>query len=371
MTSILTSAEQATPEWLTNVLQREGVLGVGAVRSIEKRIVEWNSATLAYLQVSYTPGSTTSAPTRLFLKIPKSIDWALESCRDEVKFYQTVGASQAELPFIIRCYDATYSEESGISNLLLEDLSNTHFTPVTREQALEGGAIPSWPQLESMVDCVAKFHAHWWEHPGLGEGIAQVYNLFRSRDAYQGYIERRERELAAFLSTNGERLPGDWVELYEQAVAKLPDMWDRCLEERLLGRKQVTLTHGDCYFAQFLCPTSVTGQTFLGDWQSTSTYLPGDDLVHMFGIFWTPGQRRQDNREERLLRRYHEGLQANGVMNYSWEQLRHDYRFSIIDALFLTIWDQTNGSSEAYWVPKLERVTANYIDLDCADLLLY
>ncbi|HYP39068.1 MAG TPA: hypothetical protein VEX13_01805, partial [Chloroflexia bacterium] len=76
-------------------------------------MVEWNSATLAYIQVSYTPGSTKSAPTRLFLKVPKSIDWALESCRDEVKFYQTVGASQAELPFIIRCYDATYSEERG------------------------------------------------------------------------------------------------------------------------------------------------------------------------------------------------------------------------------------------------------------------
>jgi hypothetical protein len=88
----------------------------------------------------------------------------------------------------------------------------------------------------------------------------------------------------------------------------------------------------------------------------------------MFGIFWTPEQRQQGNREERLLRRYHAGLQANGANNYTWEELRRDYRYSIIDALFATIWDQTSGASESYWLPKLERVTANYLDLHCADL---
>ena len=357
-----------TPAWLTSVLQREGVLNVGSVTDIKQRVVDANSATLSHLQIIYSPGSSAFAPTRLFLKVPKPIDWALEACRDEVEFYRTIRAEQAPFPYIIRCYDASYSPASSTAHLLLDDLSETHFTPVTRDQALAGEVIPSLEHLESMVDCVAHFHAHWWEHPGLGEGIAQIYRYFKSRDTYASYIQRREQELAAFLDAVGSTLPPESIELYKQAVTNLPVMWDHFLEERLLGRKQITLTHGDCYFVQFLCPLTATGRTYLGDWQSTNAYLPSVDLVHLFGIFWTPDQRKQDNREERLLKRYHKELQANGVNNYTWEDLWRDYRYSVIDALFLTIWDQTSGASNAYWTPKLERVTANYLDLRCAGL---
>ena len=61
--------------------------------------------------------------------------------------------------------------------------------------------------------------------------------------------------------------------------------------------------------------------TYLIDFDSVSANLPAYDLVYMSATFWTPEQRKEAGREEKLLRRYHNTLQAHGVSGYSWDDL--------------------------------------------------
>jgi len=90
----------------------------------------------------------------------------------------------------------------------------------------------------------------------------------------------------------------------------------------------------------------------------------------MLATFWTREQRREGDREMRALRRYLRRLQERGVSGYGPDQLLDDYRVSIVYMLFRTIWDQTNGSSESYWRPKLACVTVSLQDHDCAGLTI-
>jgi hypothetical protein len=132
----------------------------------------------------------------------------------------------------------------------------------------------------------------------------------------------------------------------------------------------MTLTHGDAYFCNFLCPNEPgAGPTYLLDWQSPEVYLAASDLVNLCATFWTPAQRRQDGREDRLLRRYHDRLVANGVTRYTWHDLRRDYRLAVIDWLLVPLQDRADGSPTDYWWPKMQCLAAAFEDLDCAALL--
>ncbi|HEU5228805.1 MAG TPA: oxidoreductase family protein, partial [Ktedonobacteraceae bacterium] len=94
------------------------------------------------------------------------------------------------------------------------------------------------------------------------------------------------------------------------------------------------------YFANFLCPKEPTaGTAYLLDWQSASFDIGGHDLVNLMATFWTSEQRHAEQREDRMLRRYYDVLQANGVSGYSWEDLITDYRTHLIYWLLITIQD--------------------------------
>jgi len=130
------------------------------------------------------------------------------------------------------------------------------------------------------------------------------------------------------------------------------------------------LTNGDCYFAQFLCPRDQrVDRTHIVDFQAVSANLGAYDLVYLFATFWTSTQRRDYDREARLLRQYHNTLQAARVMKYSWDALLVDYRLMIAYMIFDPVWDQTTGAKKSYWWPKLCCLTDAYRDLGCADLL--
>jgi hypothetical protein len=131
------------------------------------------------------------------------------------------------------------------------------------------------------------------------------------------------------------------------------------------------MSNGDCYLSQFLCPKeSAAGQTYLIDFQDVSANIGAYDLVYMFATFWTPAQRREGRREDRLLRRYYAELCANGVQGYSWDDLLTDYRLMLAFIIFDPIWNQTSGSPRSYWWPKLKCLVGAFRDLGCADLLL-
>ncbi len=365
--SLITTPEQAKPEWLTERLRRSGILPQGEVVAVDYSANgdAFNSA-ITHMTLTYAPDAPSEAPTRLVLKL-NDRHWGAE----ETQFYQLVATARLHAPMLVRCFDIAYSAETGCSHLLLEDHSATHSPPVTRARTLAGDGVPPDWQMEGIIESLARFHALFWEHPWLGKGVAEVRPWYRHEADHRRHVARREREWAQFRGSVGAELSADLHALYERALAALPRLWDRYLARRVTALRQITLSNGDCYLAQFLCPLvpSPPRQTYLIDWQAASANLAAYDLIYLMPTFWTPAQRRESDREMRLLRRYHGALESHGVRRYALEDLLVDYRLMLAYMVFDPIWDQTSGASPTYWWPKLRCLTAAYTDLDCDGLL--
>jgi hypothetical protein len=362
--SVLTDAAQATPEWLTLALRRAGVLDGERVVAAEARPNPAFNSSVTHLDLAYDrepPG----APRALVLKLNRD-GWG----EAEAGLYQLAMPVASTLPMLVPCYGAAYDPVAGTSHCLLRDVSTTHRPPVTRARVLALDGVPSTDQLHAMVDALAAFHAHWWEHPDFGTGVLMPPTSFRDADARAKRIREREEQFRRFVDAAGSSVAPDVLRLCERTLAGLPRLWERYYGSRFQHLRRTTVVNGDCYFAQFLCPYVPGAEgTYLIDFQESSVHMPAEDLVFMFATFWTRKQRREDDRERRLLGRYLERLSELGVGGYDWDAMLVDYRVSIVYMLFRTLWDQTCGAPEAYWRPKLACVIASYRDHDCASLL--
>jgi hypothetical protein len=149
----------------------------------------------------------------------------------------------------------------------------------------------------------------------------------------------------------------------------LEQHWQRYLEPRFRAKSNLTLVHGDAYFANFMCPTDPTaGTTYLLDWQEPTVDIGGYDLANLCATFWTSEQRHAAQREQQILRRYHAMLQAHGVRDYTWPDLLTDYRTGLIYWLLVPVQDSYGGSKE-YWWPKMQCLVAAFREWHCAELL--
>ena len=105
------------------------------------------------------------------------------------------------------------------------------------------------------------------------------------------------------------------------------------------------------------------------DWDNWRVGRAATDLAYMMALHWYPERRAR--LEGPLLERYHAGLCAHGVSDYSLERLWEDYRLSVIGHLAILIWQQTLAlpPPPAAWWSHLHRILAAFEDLDCAALL--
>ena len=137
MSQLLTTPEQATPEWLTTALHQDGQLPEGHVTDIRVLSTAPTSVWTRYhLQVRYSADAPPSAPEHLLLKLSKRTGqhgdtrfYALASGK-EVFFYANIAATpaMANVP-IIRCFHSAHSSAEQGSHILVEDLSHTHWQP--------------------------------------------------------------------------------------------------------------------------------------------------------------------------------------------------------------------------------------------------
>jgi len=351
MPDVLRSAEDATPEWLTEVLRRGGSLergSVAAVRATPSRTLL--VSIVSRLELSYTHDATRGAPSSLFLKLslPSSHPQAVND-RMEVEFYNSVAPLMKDPP-VPRCFDAAFDSSTGGSHILLEDLSETHSHPPLPQP-------PSDAQCAQAVETLAEVHAHWWEHTRLGAGVGELLTEEQVEAIALGASERFEK-FADFL---GERLSSKRRALYESVVACFPAPW-----RLLTSVKRLTLTHGDAHTWNFMYPRAV-GRTLLVDWQLWHPHSGPRDLAFMMALHWE--RERRARLEEKLLRRYHEALLARGVGSYDWEQCLTDYRWAVLRNLFIPAWQWAGGMPEQAWWLNLERAILAFEDLRCAELI--
>ncbi len=98
---------------------------------------------------------------------------------------------------------------------------------------------------------------------------------------YAHEIQRREAVWAALMAGERTWFPDHLQRLYEAALAGLPNLWVQYHAPRLTTRHNLTLTHNDAYFANFLCPKDgMSGESYLIDWQGPAVGRGADDLVN-------------------------------------------------------------------------------------------
>ena len=137
---------------------------------------------------------------------------------------------------------------------------------------------------------------------------------------------------------------------------------------RFAGGGNLTLRHGDAYFANFLCARRAD-DAVLVEWQSPEADHPGIDLALLLASFWTPDQRHEQSRERRCLRLYHRTLRNSGVSVYTWDDLLTDYRAGLLYWLLMPLQDAADGSPPSYWLPKLHCRAPAAREWNCLDLV--
>jgi hypothetical protein len=348
---MISSSKQITTEWLESVLQSP------IARIVMHENPAFNSSVI-HLDVTYA--SATKHPHHILVKLNREHDG-----QNEVQFYRFTEGM--ELPMIPRQLAMDYDPQSGLSFLVLEDLSETHTGSVTREQLKALNGVPAAHHLEMIVDCIAQFHAAFWEHPQLGTipGTTEMRWWYRDAEFHARHVERRHHEWMKFVDMYKNELPCEWLALGQYALNKLPGLFESRIQPRLKTKQALTISQGDCYLTQFLVPRKAPGQAYLIDFQDTCLNFPAYDLVYMFATFWTREQRAVH--EESLLWRYQNELRRRGVP-YDWDLLKDDYLLSLSYMLFDAIWNATAGSGREYWMPKLKCLIEAYQDWKCAEL---
>jgi len=352
MHDVITDASQVTADWLQSVLRTNGCLPRGRVSEVNKSAHPTTTSTVVWMSVRYSGDAPGSAPPRLLLKISRP-GFHPRFGENEVDFYRRVVPAM-EHPPVVRCFDAAYSSETQRSHLLLEDLSDSHAEVGSRPP-------PARETCEQIMDCLAGFHAGWWELPRLGTDIGEPPG--------PPDVAAMAETLAGFLSFLDDQLPVDKRRIYQRVVATALDRWRRRFAEK--GARTgdgLTVIHGDAHFENFLMPRDLERhQVCIIDWQFWHVSVGPQDLAFMIARNWTRDERRL--LEMDLVRRYHDGLLRHGVNGYAWEDCWLGYRDLCIENVLIPMWQwQGQLTPETDW-DGLEKAFDAFEDLECEDLL--
>ena len=345
---------EATPERLTAVLRRAGVLTRGEVVDVA---VETSRDTLisriARLRLTYAQGDD-AGPSHVFFKTSRedAAEALRELGRKEVTFYDVV-AVVTPPGLLPRCYEAA-AEPAGRWHVMLEDLTASH------EPLGEWPLPPPMERWHAVVAAHARFHAVWWDHERLGVSVGAFAD---DSGALDRHLAAFPKDLAVFADRLGDRLSAERRRVYEGLIAAAP---------RLLGRyrshRDLTIVHGDAHVWNALLPRDPgSDDVRLIDWDAWRVDTATDDLAYMIAVQWYPDWRRRYERES--LRRYHDALVAGGVRGYSFDALWDDYRQSVLWQITTPMWQANHGLGPWIWWNHLERIMSAVHDLGCLELL--
>jgi hypothetical protein len=345
------SRTEITKEWLADVLRTE-------ISGIKARENPAFNSSVTHLEVAYT--KEVNLPHKILVKLNKDHDG-----QNEIQFYRFT--RNIPLAMVPQNLGMQYDAQSGNSFLILEDISKTHGPALTRQQLLSLNGVPAKEHMESIIDCIAKFHAAFWEHPQFGSlpDTTEMRWWYRDDTSHAKHTVRRNTEWSKFVDMYKKEVPEEWLEIGDLALKALPRLFEGKIKPRLSQKRALTMSQGDCYLTQFLVPQTGADRSFLIDFQDACVNFPAFDLVFMMATFWTRKQRAVH--EEHFLHQYLFELNRQGVQ-YSWDQLCNDYRLCLSYMIFDGVWNAVSGSSREYWMPKLTCLFDAYKDWECAEL---
>lgn len=354
---VITSLEQVTPQWLTDVLSRSGALTRGAVAAFAVDTGRGNWSTSGSLRLRYAADALGERPARLFLKM---VDTDLGDGEffgpSEVDFYTRDYVDVPAAP-LLRCYDARYSQELRRYHVLLDDVSETHVNASEKEPTLAYGL--------ALAEGLAALHARWWG----GERLAEAGAPLHSADHIRSFVAIAEPGVDHILRRFSSELQPHWPDAIRELFARHP----QAMVERTSDLNGFTLVHGDTGEQNILVPREGQHPLYLIDRQpfdwSLTTWLGAYDLAYALVLDWPVELRRRW--EMPVLERYHARLVAQGVQGYSWQRLVDDYRLCAAMGIYVAVEYCRGGINERWisaWLLMLQRSLLACDDLDCRAL---
>jgi thiamine kinase-like enzyme len=261
--------------------------------------------------------------------------------RHEATFYRALALDMRHLP-ILRCYDAVCSVPLGRCHFVLDDLTATH---VAKREAAEN------------IACLARIHAHWWEH----RRFAREIGAGLTDQSIRLLVEQAQGDVAHLATGFRAVVADDDLARYRAILAFYPTL----LRDQRRGPR--TLVHGDAHCANFLHPLDPSADSVrLIDWEVWRIDAGTNDLAYMIARCQRHWERSFPERD--LVQRYHAALEANGVEGYAWDQCWRQYRLAVMRQLLKEISIAVKRGNPEDWM-RVEWATAAFDELGCAELL--
>ncbi len=297
-----------TPAWLSEVLGAD-------VRECRLEQIGIGVGLLGRLYRAHLEGGP-DLPTSVVVKFP-TLDTRARSaiCEDlefylrEVHFYQEIGLADPLRP--ARPYYAAFDETTHDFVLVLEDLGRLRVA----DQLVGCSAADA----ETVIDAVARHHAHWWESDRLASLLwlktfatppfAQV--MARNFEAsWPRVIEGIGADLSPELRDFGQRWPSMVAWFFDE-----------------LARPPRTFLHGDLRLDQLFFAVGGDDPPVTAlDWQITHKGRGAYDVGYFLSQSMTADTRR--GCEAQLIERYAMRLAEHGI-DYPADELLRDYRLTI------------------------------------------
>ena len=345
--------QSVTPESLTLALRRAGVLREGRVAAVEAENARSTVLSrIVRLRLTYE-GEAAGAPASLIFKtgLPERLAGGWNGGRQEAEFYAKVAPAMPP-GLLPRCFEAEWDERTSDWRLLLEDLGDSH--KIVTAWPLP----PTFSECETILRAWARFHAHWWDDPRLGESIGS----WGDAKAVDEFLQRLAGKVAQFEERLADRLPPARRDVYQLLLDRAPR-----LLKRTDSRRAVTIVHGDAHVWNSFLPRDGGSDVRLFDWDSWRLGVATEDLAYMMAVHWYPDRRRL--MESRLLDLYHDELQSRGVRDYDRRALTADYRLSALWAIVIPVFQAGANIPTVIWWNNFERIHLAVEDLECRELL--
>lgn len=359
MATVPTTLAEITPDWLTAALSERlpGTVVTSAEVAPLHDIANYNG-TLAKVVPGYASHDG-AAPDSLVAKlIPDNkrmlqLGTSLGVYRREAALYSAIGpATGVRMPNL---YGYTEDPETGISALLLEDLSHLR----TGDQYAGFTAV----EAEAALVQFAQQHARWWDRAELSEltWLPAWNEPAMIAFAVSAYAQVWPAVAAAFADS----LPAEAVTL----GGRLADVLDAMMNH--VAAPPFTLAHGDARHENLLFdPADESAAPYVVDWQLSARGRGVMDVAYYLTQSGPPDITAAHERT--LVERYHEELCRGGVKEYSAENCWEDYRRFAYYALVYPVFaagfsDPENDEQRAAISMILRRAVDAMLRLDAAE----
>lgn len=319
MSNVISNGESITPQWLSDVLQKE-------VTYLKMKIESSNWSSQVPLTVKFRDGKTAS----LRVKICVGSSFG----RSEVDYYTRDYVTMADAP-LVKCWNAEFDGQVGY-HLLLDDLAETHSN--------RRDVLPSRTYGVAVAKALGRLHKHHWEALPVPD-----------QKALDRYFHEVRPGIAALKYISGH-------DLYNEATAL-----EVQLRDRLMDRRGMSLLHGDLNSMNILTPRGNDSPVFFIDRQpfdwSLTYALAIHDLAY-FLVLWWPEDIRIAHEAE-IVRCWHSEVDDP---SYPWAQALIDWKTAVRQCLHVPLeWCSKPETAEKMrwlWELQLSRVLSAVASAD-------